>query len=82
VNEVESLITEFKPPELVQPRNRTLDDPSCLAKSATVSGASCGKNGRNAHGTQDAAMGSGIVSTIALNARGTLPSKSKGSASP
>lgn len=72
MNEVESLITEFEPPELMQPRNRTLDNPARFSKPAAMRGTPRSENGRNAQSTQDAAVGSRVVSAIALNAVGAL----------
>lgn len=73
MNEVESLIANFESPELMQPCDRTLDDPARFSKPAAMRGTPRGKNGGNAQGAQAAAVGSGVVGAVALNAAGTLP---------
>lgn len=76
MNEVESLITDFKPPELMQPGDGTLNNPARFTKSATMRGTPRGQNGGNAQGAQDAAVGGGVVGAVTLNTVGTLPGAS------
>jgi hypothetical protein len=73
MNEVEALVTDFKPSKLVQPCNRALDDPARFSQAAAMRGTSLGQNWDNTQRAQAAAVGSGVISTIALNAVGTLP---------
>lgn len=73
MNEVESLIANLKSPKLMQPCDRTLDNPARFSKPAAVRGTPRGKNGSNAQGTQVAMVSSRIISAVALNAIGALP---------
>jgi hypothetical protein len=73
VSEIESLVTDFKSPELVQPRDGTLDDPARLAQAAAMRGAPLGQYRRNAQRAQVAAVGGRVVGAIALDTSGALP---------
>ena len=73
MNEMQSLVAYLQTPELVQPRERALDDPARFAQSAARRGAPLGQNRRNAQSAQGAAVGGGVVGAVALDTIGALP---------
>lgn len=72
MNEMQPFVAHLQASELVQPRDRALDDPTRLAQAAAMRGAPLGQNRRNAQSTQGAAVGGGVVGAVALDTIGAL----------
>jgi hypothetical protein len=72
VNEMQPFVSHLQASELMQPCDRTLDDPARLAQPASMCGAPLGQNRRNAHSAKRAAVGGGVVGAVALDPIGAL----------
>lgn len=72
MNKVQPFVAHLQAPELVQPRERAFDDPARLAQSAAMRGTPLRQNRRNAQSALRAAMGAGVVGTVALDTIGAL----------
>jgi hypothetical protein len=73
VNEVQPFVAHLQAPELVQPCDRTFDDPARLAQAAAMRGTPSGQNRRNAQSAKRTAVGGGVVGAVALDTIGALP---------
>jgi len=69
---IESFVTDLEATKLMQPRDRTLDDPTGFAQAATMFGIAFGNDGLDGEGTQQPTMRLGVVATVTLERFGAL----------
>lgn len=72
MNKVQPFVAHLQAPELVQPRERALDDPARLAQPIAMRGAPLCQNRRDAQSAQRPAVGAGVVGAVALDTIGAL----------
>ena len=67
MNEMQPLVAHLQAAELVQPSNRALDDPARLAQATAMRGAPPRQYRGDAQSAKRAAVGCGVVGTVALD---------------
>lgn len=67
VNEIQSFVAHFQSPELMQPCDRSLDNPARLTEAAAVGGASLGQHRADTLVPKSATMGGRVVSAVSLH---------------
>jgi len=67
VKVIESFVTDLEATKLMQPSDRTLDDPTGFSQAAAMFGIAFGNDRFNGEGAQQPAMRLGVVGTVTLN---------------
>lgn len=67
MNEMQSFVANFQSAKLMQPSNRALDNPTCLAQATAMCGTPPCQIWGDAQCTKRLAVGGGIVSTVTLD---------------